>query len=156
MAKRANPFIEDFVPQSKIHVGIKQFNNNEDRLQKVYEKTLELLFRGAKKPTAHVAPIVASADEYAPHKKDKMKQLCIGRNGMLSRQWTIPEQKCQLGVGECHCACGGMLIEARCEYCETGLCASCRFCCTTCRGNYCSSCTLTGCEATAVCVSCYN
>lgn len=36
MAKRSNPYIEDFVPQSKIHVGVKQFNNNEDRLQKVY------------------------------------------------------------------------------------------------------------------------
>lgn len=40
MAKRANPFLEDFVPQSKIHVGIKQFKNNEDRLQKVYGNTI--------------------------------------------------------------------------------------------------------------------
>lgn len=39
MAKRANPFVEDYVQQSKIHVGLKQFNNNEDRLQKVYGKT---------------------------------------------------------------------------------------------------------------------
>lgn len=42
MAKRANPFIEDFVPQSKIHVGLKQFNNNEDRLQKVYGNVISI------------------------------------------------------------------------------------------------------------------
>lgn len=36
MAKRTNPFTEDYEPQSKVHVGLKQFNNNEDRLKKVY------------------------------------------------------------------------------------------------------------------------
>lgn len=36
MAKRANPFIHDFVKQSKTHIGLKQFNNNEERLKKVY------------------------------------------------------------------------------------------------------------------------
>lgn len=36
MAKRTNPFVEDFVPQSKVHIGMKQFNNNHDRLKQVY------------------------------------------------------------------------------------------------------------------------
>ncbi|OWR48970.1 hypothetical protein KGM_215348 [Danaus plexippus plexippus] len=36
MAKRANPYSEDFIQQSKIFVNLKQFNNNEDRLKKVY------------------------------------------------------------------------------------------------------------------------
>ncbi|KAF9412668.1 hypothetical protein HW555_008876, partial [Spodoptera exigua] len=38
MAKRANPFVDDFIPQSKVHVGIKQFNNNQDRLKQVDNK----------------------------------------------------------------------------------------------------------------------
>lgn len=38
MAKRANPFAEDYIPQSKVYVGLKKFNNNEDRLKKVYGK----------------------------------------------------------------------------------------------------------------------
>lgn len=36
--KRSNPFVEDFMPQRKVHLGLKQFNNNEDRLQEVYGK----------------------------------------------------------------------------------------------------------------------
>lgn len=44
MAKRANPFAEEFVPQSKIHVGIKQFNNNEDRLQKVHGNIISITY----------------------------------------------------------------------------------------------------------------
>lgn len=36
MGKRANPFVEDFIPQCKVHVGLKQFNNNDERLKKVY------------------------------------------------------------------------------------------------------------------------
>lgn len=36
MPKRANPFTDDFIPQSKVHVNTKQFNNNDDRLKKVY------------------------------------------------------------------------------------------------------------------------
>lgn len=40
MAKRSNPFIDDYIQQSKVHVGLKQFNNNEERLQKVYGMTL--------------------------------------------------------------------------------------------------------------------
>lgn len=36
MAKRANPYTEDFIPQSKIYIDLKRFNNNEDRLNKVY------------------------------------------------------------------------------------------------------------------------
>lgn len=43
MAKRSNPFTDDFVPQSKVHIGAKQFNNNEDRLKKVYGKYLQTI-----------------------------------------------------------------------------------------------------------------
>lgn len=38
MPKRCNPYIDDFVQQSKMHIGLKQFNNNEDKLKKVYGK----------------------------------------------------------------------------------------------------------------------
>lgn len=55
MTKRTNPFIDDFLPQSKIHVSLKKYDkhstDNEKRLKKVYEKTLQMLFNGAKKGT---------------------------------------------------------------------------------------------------------
>lgn len=38
MAKRPNPYTDDFIQQSKTHVGLKQLNNNEDGLRKVYGK----------------------------------------------------------------------------------------------------------------------
>lgn len=44
MPKRCNPYIDDFVQQSKMHIGLKQFNNNEDKLKKVYGKYIYIFF----------------------------------------------------------------------------------------------------------------
>lgn len=38
MPKRDNPFLGDFFQQSKMHIGIKQFNNKDERLKDVYSK----------------------------------------------------------------------------------------------------------------------
>lgn len=110
MAKRPNPYTDDFIQQSKIHVGLKQLNNNEDGLRKVYgkiwqkdqkvtlvsylflpilpyicayiqiaEKTLELLFRGAKKAQNGTQ----NCETIHVERKDGMKQLFIGKDGTL-------------------------------------------------------------------------
>ncbi|KAI8429380.1 hypothetical protein MSG28_000025 [Choristoneura fumiferana] len=117
MAKRSNPYIEDFVPQSKIHVGVKQFNNNEDRLQKVYEKTLELLFRGAKKLPGK--SVTEQAEKTNDNKKDGLKQLFLGKDGHLMQSGVLEEHSTH------KCACR-VPSDDRCGYCEKTLCGSCR------------------------------
>ncbi|KAJ8734431.1 hypothetical protein PYW08_013681 [Mythimna loreyi] len=150
MAKRTNPFIEDFVPQSKVHVGMKQFNNNEDRLKKVYEKTLLLLFKGAKKCAA---PEITSEENVlsATDKRDKMKQLFIGKDGTLLHSGNMVDRK--LGVKQCSC---GSVVESQCAYCDMNLCGGCQHVCVRCERSHCLCCIMIGVEGSEVCVSCYS
>ncbi|XP_061717784.1 apoptosis regulatory protein Siva-like isoform X2 [Cydia pomonella] len=145
MTKRSNPFTEDFVQQSKVHVGMKQFNNNEDRLQKVYEKTLELLFRGAKMPTKSVSEIT-TVNEI---RKDGFKQLFLGKDGHLQQSGAVTEPVTQ----KCPC---GTVSEDQCSYCEKALCGACQHPCERCQHRYCNHCCLTGSEGSEICVSCYS
>ncbi|KAM3956611.1 uncharacterized protein ACR2FA_006574 [Aphomia sociella] len=149
MAKRANPFTEDFVPQNKIHVGLKQFNNNQERLQKVYEKTLDLLFKGAKKSLAH--ELIVDLNMTNLKRKDNMKQLFIGKDGNLLHLGTVTKNS--PGLRKCTCASEA---ESSCAYCESYLCASCQHHCARCDQTYCSQCSLIGSEGAEVCVSCYG
>ncbi|KPI95306.1 Apoptosis regulatory protein Siva [Papilio xuthus] len=135
--KRSNPFVEDFMPQSKVHLGLKQFNNNEERLQKVYEKTLELLFRGAKKSCQD---IIQNEENSTTYKKDGMKQLVIGKGGFLVTSEHKIEDK-PLYVRRCSC---GVCEEATCKYCERSLCPSCQHYCCRCHCYHCSKCSLIG------------
>ncbi|XP_013187963.1 apoptosis regulatory protein Siva [Amyelois transitella] len=149
MTKRSNPFIEDFVPQSKVHVGMKQFNNNNIRLQSVYEKTLELLFTGAKKST--VQNVIDNSNTTASHKRDNLKQLFIGKDGTLLHCGTITS--CEATLIQCACGSGK---ETSCGYCEKPLCSKCQHLCASCDACYCSHCSLPGYEGAELCVSCYN
>ncbi|CAB3259366.1 unnamed protein product [Arctia plantaginis] len=153
MAKRANPFIEDYIPQSKIHVSLKQFNNNEDRLQKVYVKTLDLLYKGAKKCTSQ--DIVNTKDDNVKtiDTKNKMKQLFIGKNGSLLNSGTMVCNISKLVTERCSCGVEG---ESKCAYCEVPLCMTCQHVCAHCDRSHCTTCTLTRFEASEVCVSCYS
>ncbi|XP_013144308.1 PREDICTED: apoptosis regulatory protein Siva [Papilio polytes] len=147
--KRSNPFVEDFMPQRKVHLGLKQFNNNEDRLQEVYEKTLELLFRGAKKSTQD---IINNQENSATNKKDRMKQLVIGKDGLLlPSEHKIADMP--LHVRNCSC---GACEEVGCTYCERSLCAACQHYCCRCHNYHCSQCSLIGSEGDEICVSCYG
>ncbi|PSN40546.1 hypothetical protein C0J52_10392 [Blattella germanica] len=49
MPKRMCPFDYDLLPQQKIHIGEKEMQN-EFWKTSVYEKTLNMLFMGARKP----------------------------------------------------------------------------------------------------------
>ncbi|CAG5034708.1 unnamed protein product [Parnassius apollo] len=141
--KRSNPFIEDFVPQSKVHVGLKQFNNNEDRLKKVYEKTLELLFKGAKKSSN--LDSISTQTIAAICKKDGMKQLVIGKDGCLLNSEETQVQAKLTAVQQC--SCGNTKTEVNCtycEYCERVLCIMCQHCCARCEKYHCSQCSLIG------------
>ncbi|KAL0850657.1 hypothetical protein ABMA28_012408 [Loxostege sticticalis] len=149
MAKRSNPFTDDFVPQSKVHIGAKQFNNNEDRLKKVYEKTLDLLFKGANKQ----CPIESSeTPNIVPECKERMKQLFIGKDGSLIHSGTML-QSASLASPECAC---GSAADVPCSYCDKALCADCRQYCVCCDKYYCSFCSFMGSEGSKVCVSCYG
>ncbi|KAJ0180837.1 hypothetical protein K1T71_002922 [Dendrolimus kikuchii] len=149
MAKRANPFTEDFIPQSKIYIGLKQFNNNEHRLKKVYEKTLELLFKGAKK-TSQANDVVSTGDTNSL-KKDKMKQLFIGKDGSLLHTGNMIENKSPAKL----CNCSGV-FDCQCAYCDKVLCGACQHQCTKCDNTYCSHCMLLGSDGADICVSCYD
>ncbi|KAI5637371.1 cd27 binding protein (Siva) domain-containing protein [Phthorimaea operculella] len=149
MAKRANPYAEDYVTQSKVYIGVKQvLNNNESKLKKMYEKTMELLFQGAKKPNLQEA--LNNNNNIYPS-KDKMKQLCIGKDGTLVHTETAVIQQHLLG----QCACSRPL-ESQCAYCEAALCSSCQHGCSLCQKLYCSRCLLVGSEEAEVCLSCYS
>ncbi|CAK1599258.1 unnamed protein product [Parnassius mnemosyne] len=151
--KRSNPFIEDFMPQSKVHVGLKQFNNNEDRLKKVYEKTLDLLFKGAKKSSN--IDLISNQTIATIYKKDGMKQLVIGKDGcLLSNSDEIQVQAQPTPMSQC--SCGNTKTEGNCTYCERGLCITCQHFCARCEKYYCSQCSLIGSEGSEICVSCYG
>ncbi|XP_021199499.1 apoptosis regulatory protein Siva isoform X1 [Helicoverpa armigera] len=153
MAKRSNPFIEDFVQQSKIHVGMKQFNNNEDKLKKVYERTLLLLFKGAKK----CPPVIISEDTVnTSEKQGKMKQLFIGKDGGLMHSGSMKSSlqvQSMSGIKQCSC---GSKDESQCAYCEVSLCCDCQHMCIRCERQHCACCTMIGSEGAEVCVSCYS
>ncbi|XP_034840882.1 apoptosis regulatory protein Siva [Maniola hyperantus] len=151
MAKRSNPYIEDYIQQSKTHIGMKQYNNKEDRLKIVYEKTLQLLFQGAKKSQQHD---LQYADISSTDKKGgmKFKQLFIGKDGGLLRSGTLATAK---NTSEQHCSCRGLVVGS-CGYCECALCAACQRQCAVCQLLYCSKCSLNGSEGTEICVSCYS
>ncbi|XP_032528653.2 apoptosis regulatory protein Siva-like [Danaus plexippus] len=151
MAKRANPYSEDFIQQSKIFVNLKQFNNNEDRLKKVYEKTLQMLFEGAKKSqNNNNNNSIHEINGIAVDRKNKMKQLFIDKNGSLSHSGTL------VGPDVCKpCQCGDVSLLC-CQYCEQALCNLCTRSCALCQHNYCTKCSLVGSEGVEVCVSCYS
>ncbi|CAH2100494.1 unnamed protein product [Euphydryas editha] len=148
MAKRANPYTDDFIQQSKIYVGLKQLNNNEDGLRKVYEKTLELLFRGAKKSQNSTQ----SCETVHVERKDGMKQLFIGKDGSLLHFGNMAIDK---NMEAQYCACSGLKVNC-CAYCEIALCVACQHQCGVCQQFYCSKCSLIGQEGTEICVSCYT
>ncbi|XP_028175009.1 apoptosis regulatory protein Siva [Ostrinia furnacalis] len=150
MAKRTNPFTDAFMPQCKVHIGAKQFNNNEDRLKKVYEKTLNLLYKGAKKQCA----IEESSElpNIVPESKEKMKQLFIGKDGSLIHSGTMAQSSSLVSL-ECGC---GVAAASACSYCDKALCAECRHFCECCDKFYCSCCSFTGSEGSKICVSCYG
>ncbi|CAH0722098.1 unnamed protein product, partial [Brenthis ino] len=150
MPKRCNPYADDFIQQSKIHVGLKQFNNNEDKLKKVYEKTLQLLFHGSKKIRSE--DVMQNPDLKPIEKKDGMKQLFIGKDGSLLYSGTLTIDK-NLTIQ--HCACSGLKSDC-CAYCEIVLCSFCQHQCKVCKLSYCSKCSLNGSEGTEICVSCYS
>ncbi|XP_072935417.1 apoptosis regulatory protein Siva [Epargyreus clarus] len=149
MSKRSNPFVDDFIPQCKTHVGLKQFNNNEDRMQKVYKKTLQLLFRGAKKLPED---IIKNSDVILSlASKDSMKQLQINKDGSLLNSKIIRLEKSP-PIQECVCGCA--VVECQCSYCEVTLCRICSHLCARCDLHFCSKCSLIGSEGTEICVSC--
>ncbi|VVC98193.1 apoptosis regulatory protein Siva [Leptidea sinapis] len=146
MAKRANPYVDDFIPQSKTHIGLKQFNNNnKETLQQVYEKTLSILFNGAKNSSTNIR-----IPEIQSDKKDNYKQLFISPEGMLQHCGQLKTEN-----NKHECKCGGR-EEDVCAYCETPLCCSCGHNCSSCHQLYCSSCSIIVSEGTEVCVSCYR
>ncbi|KAF9795586.1 hypothetical protein SFRURICE_004958 [Spodoptera frugiperda] len=151
MAKRTNPFVEDFVPQSKVHIGMKQFNNNHDRLKQVYEKTLLLLFKGAKKCCPQEVTHSEHAALTTTDKQDKMKQLFIGKDGTLLHSGKMVDNKLQLK----QCACG-CTVESQCAYCEVSLCCGCQHICVHCERSHCVHCIMIGLEGAEICVSCYS
>ncbi|XP_023942755.2 apoptosis regulatory protein Siva [Bicyclus anynana] len=152
MAKRSNPYSDDYIQQSKTHVGRKQFNNNEDRLKKVYEKTLQLLYKGAKKTLQH--NLLQCSEVSSTEKKDgvKFKQLFISKDGGLMDSGNLAAGKC---IQVKHCACSGVAAD-QCSYCESALCATCQRACAVCQLLYCCKCSFPGSEGTEICVSCYS
>ncbi|XP_045506283.1 apoptosis regulatory protein Siva-like [Colias croceus] len=146
MAKRANPFIEDFVQQRKIHVGLKQFNNNNERLEKVYKRMLDILFKGAKKAQQDNNKIEVVVN----NKKDSLKQLFLAADGTLLHSGEMVKVTASLS-----CVCGDDTTD-KCAYCEAALCARCERPCTRCGHVYCARCSIFEAEGTEVCVSCYG
>ncbi|XP_004928719.1 apoptosis regulatory protein Siva-like [Bombyx mandarina] len=152
MTKRTNPFIDDFLPQSKIHVSLKKYDkhstDNEKRLKKVYEKTLQMLFNGAKKGTTTETNNNLQDSKV---RKDKKKQLFIGKDGNLLHSGCLIET--QSIRKNCHC---GVTSETKCAYCEFVLCDSCLHTCAGCEQVYCNKCLFVGSEGSEICVSCYS
>ncbi|GBP78863.1 Apoptosis regulatory protein Siva [Eumeta japonica] len=151
MPKRSNPFVDDYIQQTKTRVGLKQFNNNEERLRQIYEKTMKLLFQGAKLASVSKASSTIANNLRKP---DKMKQLFISNKGTLQQAGSLVPH--EASNKEIQCSCNEPLKEIMCTYCDVWLCGSCCQFCKSCHRHYCKKCSFISEDDGSVCVSCYK
>lgn len=139
MPKRICPFDYDLAPQNKMHISEKELCD-EESVKSVYDKTLKMLFVGARKVVS-VSETGVSARQHLGFTilKDNYKQMFLSSRCQLQSRGTIkPEpvrqcQVCNMPHAEIHC---------QCTFCEKFLCAHCIVACARCSENFCNACSL--------------
>nr|XP_046268575.1 apoptosis regulatory protein Siva [Scatophagus argus] len=154
MPKRACPFPETFSSQYKIHIGQQELNNygvfGNKYKQEIYEKTKNLLFKGAK---AMMGKIWTGEEKYAvPQPTGQLEapacgqallkgQTLIGHDGRLTR--ANAAQGVAVAPAGC-CVCQkSQGSRTSCSQCDRLACSSCTRQCSSCSSLCCSICTIT-------------
>lgn len=153
MPKRVCPFDYDLIPQQKIHVSDKEIKH-EDQKKNIYDKTLKMLFKGARNLPNAVSPPSLMINEVQKIPRDNYKQLLLDNCCNLRPSGTVKP------LHKAHCkSCSGLKCEmdARCGFCDTSLCWDCFVVCRNCQDEFCKSCSLpmySGIEDEYVCINC--
>ncbi|XP_025162778.1 uncharacterized protein LOC105190437 [Harpegnathos saltator] len=169
MAKRAYPYDEDLLPQIKVHIGQKQVDNGvskDERMKKVYDKTLSLLKAGSKalshklNKSAQIDPIDLPSTRLPVSCKLKsasnLKQMLLTNNLQLKVSDKIIND---VRVDLCGCCrVIDQLTINRCYYCDQILCNSCLSACAKCSEVFCQNCSLSiyNQEEQSMCLNCYR
>lgn len=150
MPKRICPFEYDLLPQNKVHVSEKEVCD-EESVKSLYDKTLKMLFVGARKvpnvTESRVAarihlgcPVVKHKQHFSsPNMKHNYKQMFLDSQCQLQSLGTIkPEPR--LHCENCKLPCSE--IQSRCTFCDKFLCAHCVVTCAKCTEDFCNACSL--------------
>lgn len=168
MPKRAYPFKGDLLPQMKVHVGEKQVNNGvsaNQRMQHVYDRTLNLLRAGAKAFThklntsAQMDFVDLASPQHSPsmlRSTSNLKQMLLTDKLQLKTSNKVVND---LRVDLCGCS---RLIDrttvSACYYCDQALCSSCQLICAKCSELFCQNCSVPiyNCDEQIMCLNCYR
>jgi len=135
---------EDSRLQSKIHVGLKEINQgicSDSNMKAVYQKTLDLLFKGLKpklQSEANItAPIVTMPSKYS--------QMTITSNGLISNEPIKKTVSQPVTMLPCQCpSCSNFftILSGKCKFCELSVCEGCQKPCAMCLGEFCPKCSM--------------
>lgn len=113
MPKRICPFEYDLLPQNKVHVSEKEVCD-EESVKSLYDKTLKMLFVGARKvpnvTESRVAarihlgcPVVKHKQHFSsPNMKHNYKQMFLDSQCQLQSLGTIKNQDFIVRTANCH------------------------------------------------------
>lgn len=153
MPKRGYPFAAAAPLQLKIRVGPRELSRGvcaERYSREIFEKTRQLLFRGAQAYAEHVwedaCAVVDLPESPKPgpttNARASRGQMLIGPDGRLTRR---PEQISDtdpLGavLEGCQSCAHGLVRKALCGQCERALCGACVRACSSCGTPTCTLC----------------
>ncbi|XP_071538458.1 apoptosis regulatory protein Siva-like isoform X2 [Panulirus ornatus] len=166
MPKRPCPFDESFSPQLKVHIGMKAVESGamKEKMQAVYDRTLSLLYSGAKNVTNNNAvekmdTSPTSQVTSGSKERSNLHQMVLTSRGTLAR--SLPASQKVMSQPQppsscVSCQTVSSILRSPCSYCECKLCDSCARCCYFCGGIFCLKCSLTVYlqEEKTICLSC--
>ncbi|XP_022361298.1 apoptosis regulatory protein Siva isoform X1 [Enhydra lutris kenyoni] len=170
MPKRGCPFADAVPLQLKVRVGQRELSRGvcaEQHSREIFEKTKQLLFRGAQAYMDHVweesCAIVDLPESPKPGPTEALRaargQMLIGPDGRLTRSQAQAAEADLSGAATRACSSCVRALDgtAVCGQCERALCGRCVRACCRCGAVACSLCALVDCgdvHETLLCASC--
>ncbi|XP_047591380.1 apoptosis regulatory protein Siva isoform X2 [Lutra lutra] len=170
MPKRGCPFADAAPLQLKVRVGQRELSRGvcaEQHSREIFEKTKQLLFRGAQAYMDHVweesCAIVDLPESPKPGPTEALRaargQMLIGPDGRLTRSQAQAAEADLPGAATRACSSCVRALDgtAVCGQCERALCGRCVRACCRCGAVACSLCALVDCgdvHETLLCASC--
>ncbi|KAK6182361.1 hypothetical protein SNE40_010069 [Patella caerulea] len=188
MPKRTNPFGDSSPLQFKTHVGTKEIDMGvcqQQNMKQVYEKTKDLLFKGAQKQES-VYNIDANSNHILEPQPLLMTtdlpagQMCFDKDGQLttastvnqcrsidsmclsienqSNQFQFGKQKPAQDPNACF-SCRKPVIpqlKIRCHFCDKIVCSTCSRNCDDCTHTYCQMCSVLNYDEAMERAFCFN
>ncbi|XP_038401841.1 apoptosis regulatory protein Siva [Canis lupus baileyi] len=170
MPKRGCPFADAAPLQLKVRVGQRELSRGvcgDQHSREVFEKTKQLLFRGAQAYMDHLweegCAIVDLPESPKPGPTEALRaargQMLIGPDGRLTRSQAQASEADPSGAATRACSSCVRAVDgkAACGQCERALCGRCVHVCSSCGGVACALCALVDCgdvHESVLCASC--